>query len=82
MRPTAGEIHVLGRPLTGDARPRSAAAIGLLSHQSLLYDDLTLAENLTFAARLYGLARPADGGPGRARGGGARRRGRTTRPAG
>jgi heme ABC exporter ATP-binding subunit CcmA len=57
MRPTAGEVHVLGRPLTGEAA-ESRRAIGLLSHQSLLYDDLTLVENLTFVARLYGLARP------------------------
>jgi heme exporter protein A len=59
MRPTAGEVRVLGRPITGgtaDAR----RALGLLSHHSLLYDDLTLAENLTFAARLYGLPRPAE----------------------
>jgi heme exporter protein A len=59
MRPTAGEVHVLGRPITTNAA-EARRAIGLLSHQSLLYDDLTVIENLTFAARLYGLARPAD----------------------
>jgi heme exporter protein A len=59
MRPTAGEVQVLGRPLTGNAT-EARRAIGLLSHQSLLYDDLTVMENLTFAARLYGLAHPAD----------------------
>ena len=59
MRPTAGEIRVLGRPLTrGDGEVRRA--LGLVSHQSLLYDDLTLRENLTFAARLYGLERPRE----------------------
>ena len=57
MRPTAGEVRVLGRPLTADAA-ETRRAIGLLSHQSLLYDDLTLLENLTFAARLYGLDDP------------------------
>jgi heme exporter protein A len=59
MRPTAGEVHVLGRPLAGNAA-EARRAIGLLSHQSLLYDDLTVAENLTFVARLYGLDRPGD----------------------
>ena len=59
MRPTAGEVRVQGRALTG-AAAEARRAIGLLSHQSLLYDDLTLAENLTFAARLYGLPRPAE----------------------
>jgi heme exporter protein A len=59
MRPTAGEVQVLGRPLTGNAT-EARRAIGLLSHQSLLYDDLTVMENLTFVARLYGLVRPAD----------------------
>jgi heme exporter protein A len=56
MRPSAGEIRVLGQPLSHDAR----RALGLVSHQSLLYDDLTLLENLTFAARLYGVASPRD----------------------
>jgi len=59
MRPAAGRIQVLGQALErGSAETR--AAIGLLSHQSLLYDDLTLLENLTFTARLYGLNRPRE----------------------
>jgi heme ABC exporter ATP-binding subunit CcmA len=59
MRPSGGTIAMLGRPL---ARIDAAARrlIGLVSHHSLLYDDLTLAENLTFAARLYGLDRPRE----------------------
>lgn len=58
LRPTAGEVKVLGRPLQGSHDARRP--IGFLSHQSLLYDDLTLSENLAFAARLYGVARPAE----------------------
>ncbi len=59
MRPAAGEVRVRGRRLAhGD--PDARRPIGLVSHQSLLYDDLTLAENLAFAARLYGIARPAE----------------------
>jgi heme exporter protein A len=59
MRPTAGEIRVMGHPLAR-ATAGTRRAIGLLSHQTLLYDDLTLLENLTFAARLYGLDRPRE----------------------
>jgi heme ABC exporter ATP-binding subunit CcmA len=59
LRPTAGEVRVLGRPLArGEHQARRA--IGLLTHQSLLYDDLTLLENLTFAARLYLLDQPRE----------------------
>ncbi len=59
MRPESGEVRVLGRPVRGDAGD-ARRAVGFVSHQSLLYDDLTLAQNLTFAARLYALQRPAD----------------------
>ncbi len=59
MRPEAGEVRVLGRPVRGDDSA-GRRGIGLVSHQSLLYDDLTLAQNLTFAARLYRLPRPAE----------------------
>ena len=59
MRPEAGEVLVQGHPVRGgDAAGRRG--IGFVSHQSLLYDDLTLAQNLAFAARLYGLPRPAE----------------------
>jgi heme exporter protein A len=59
MRPTAGDIQVMGRSLRrGSDANRSA--VGLLSHQSLLYDDLTVRENLLFAARLHALDRPGE----------------------
>lgn len=54
-RPDAGTVRVDGRPVT-DARGR----IGYLAHDTLLYDDLTLAENLAFTARLHGGISPAD----------------------
>jgi heme exporter protein A len=58
MRPTAGEIRVGGRPVRpGD--PASRRGIGLVSHQSFLYDDLSLLDNLIFAARLHGVPEPA-----------------------
>jgi heme exporter protein A len=57
LRPDQGEIRVLGRPLTR-GNPEVRGSIGLLAHQSLLYDDLTVLENLIFTARLYDLPRP------------------------
>jgi heme exporter protein A len=59
MRPTAGEVRLLGQPL-GRGTHHARRAVGFLSHQSLLYDDLTLLENLTLAARLYLLERPVE----------------------
>ncbi len=57
LRPDQGDIRVLGRPLTRGSHD-VRASIGLLSHHSLLYDDLTVLENLAFTARLYDLPRP------------------------
>jgi ABC-type multidrug transport system ATPase subunit len=55
LRPTSGEVSVLGCALPRDAW-RARGRIGLLGHEPLLYRDLTGAENLRFHARLYGLA--------------------------
>ncbi|MEP6590321.1 MAG: heme ABC exporter ATP-binding protein CcmA [Gemmatimonadota bacterium] len=52
-RPTKGSVRVAGRDV--HAEPSSRSALGLLSHQSFLYDDLTARENLRFAAALHGL---------------------------
>jgi heme exporter protein A len=54
LRPDAGEVEIGGWPLSTHAY-KVRRHIGLVSHQSLLYQDLTAAENLTFFARLYGL---------------------------
>jgi len=48
-RPDAGSVRVGGAAVT-EARAR----IGYLAHDTLLYDDLTVAENLAFTARLHG----------------------------
>ena len=55
-RPTQGVILVEGVPLSRD--PSARRHIGLLSHQSHLYNDLTAVENLVFTARLYGVRDP------------------------
>ena len=52
-RPNSGRIHVDGADPVHTATVRRR--IGLLSHHIMLYEDLTAAENLHFAARLYGL---------------------------
>lgn len=59
LRPTAGAVRIDGRPLSRDD-PDARRPIGLLSHQSLLYDELTILENLMLAATLYDLPEPRD----------------------
>jgi ABC-type multidrug transport system ATPase subunit len=54
LRPTAGEVSVLGCGLPGEAW-KARGRIGYLGHESLCYRDLTCAENLRFQARLHGL---------------------------
>src|SRR6185295_7158126 len=55
-RPTRGEVLIAGKLVRTDWEARRL--VGFLSHQTLLYDDLTPVENLAFVARLYGLPRP------------------------
>jgi ABC-type multidrug transport system ATPase subunit len=54
ISPTFGEGRVLGFDLQKERRA-IRARIDLLSHESRMYDDLTAAENLRFACRLYNL---------------------------
>jgi heme ABC exporter ATP-binding subunit CcmA len=52
-RPSQGTVLLAGtNPVGSDRR-----GVGFVSHQSLLYDELTVVENLTFFARLYGVPR-------------------------
>ena len=54
-RPTLGEVR-----LSGFRLPEQAAAVrsrlGVVSHQPLLYGDLTAEENLRFYGRMYGVS--------------------------
>ncbi len=50
-RPSAGSLTLNGEPFTGE--PSLRRSVGLLSHQSHLYDDLSAIENLAFVSRLY-----------------------------
>lgn len=54
LTPTEGEVSVGGWDFPKNA-DKVRRHIGLVSHQSLLYHDLSAAENLTFFARLYQL---------------------------
>jgi len=55
-RPGLGEVRIAGYRL-----PHQAAAVrrilGVVSHQPLLYGDLTAEENLQFYGRMYGVSR-------------------------
>ncbi|MFT5087358.1 MAG: heme exporter protein A [Candidatus Latescibacterota bacterium] len=52
-RPSSGRVLIAGEDPQRNSKAR--AAIGLLSHHTLLYDDLSAEENLSFFAQLYGL---------------------------
>jgi heme exporter protein A len=54
LRPSAGEVRVLGAELPGEAW-KARGRIGFLGHQPLLYRDLSGRENLRFHARLHGI---------------------------
>lgn len=56
MRPDAGDLAVAGHELPGAARA-ARGAIGYLSHEPLVYRDLTVHENLELFADLYGVDR-------------------------
>jgi heme exporter protein A len=52
LKPTAGEARVDGVTLRDAAARR---AVGVISHQSMLYSALTARENVEFAAGMYGV---------------------------
>jgi len=53
-RPSLGEVRLAGHRLPGEAAA-VRRILGVVSHQPLLYGDLTAEENLRFYARLYSL---------------------------
>jgi len=54
MTPTAGEIDVLGLVIPRDAEALKRR-IGYMTQRFSLFEDLTVAENLQFLARIHGL---------------------------
>jgi heme exporter protein A len=55
VRPTSGEVFCFGRPVSD---PPVRQGFGVVAHESLLYPQLSLRENLVFAARMYGVPQP------------------------
>jgi heme exporter protein A len=53
-RPTLGEVRVAGLRLPSQAA-EVRRILGVVSHQPLLYGDLTAEENLRFYGRMYGI---------------------------
>jgi heme exporter protein A len=53
-KPTSGQVRVGGVSASEDA-DAVRRRIGLVSHRTLLYDDLSGEENLLFYARMYGV---------------------------
>ena len=55
LRPTSGAVRLFGLPPSREARAR----LGYVPQGLGLWEDLTVAENLEFAARAFGVRRPA-----------------------
>jgi len=51
-RSTSGDIRINGLPLKGQSE-KIRRQLGVIGHQTFLYDDLSAAENLKFYARMY-----------------------------
>jgi heme exporter protein A len=51
LKPSSGSARVSGVSLPGGAQVRSG--VGLVSHNTMLYEALSARENVSFAARLY-----------------------------
>lgn len=51
-RPTSGTIELAGVPLN-EAKANIRGLLGVISHQTYLYEDLTACENLLFFGKLY-----------------------------
>ncbi|MCY3825143.1 MAG: ABC transporter ATP-binding protein [Nitrospinae bacterium] len=53
LKPTQGAVRLSGQPISREAKGR----IGLLSHEPMLYEGLTVRENLEYFARLFDVER-------------------------
>lgn len=58
-RPTSGEAYLMGVNLLEEP-DKARDHIGMISHNSMLYPDLSAEQNLLFYARLYGVVNPEE----------------------
>lgn len=58
-RPTSGEAYLMGVNLLEEP-DKARDHIGMISHNSMLYPDLSAEQNLLFYARLYGVMNAED----------------------
>ena len=56
IKPSAGTVSVLGLDILHDIQ-QIRRCVGFVGHQSYLYEELTILENLLFFARMYSVAR-------------------------
>lgn len=59
LRPDSGSITIQGYELRREPE-KSRRQLGMISHASMAYPELTVSENLAFAARLYDVPRRAE----------------------
>ena len=57
IAPSTGQLVLFGQPVGREASGLRAR-LGLIGHNTMLYQDLSARENLIFFGRLYGLADP------------------------
>jgi heme exporter protein A len=57
--PTSGSVRIAGVEMRR-AGPKLRSLIGVVTHETMLYADLTAAENLRFHAKLFGLRDPRE----------------------
>jgi len=55
IKPSAGTVSVLGLDIAHDVQ-QIRHCVGFVGHQSYLYEELTVLENLLFFARMYSVA--------------------------
>ncbi|MHC4344441.1 MAG: heme ABC exporter ATP-binding protein CcmA [Planctomycetota bacterium] len=54
LRPAHGTVKICGFDVSAEPE-KTRSKLGLISHKSILYPELTTSENLLFFARLYGV---------------------------